>query len=434
MFWNIRRFCSLNRIIGLSGLVISQFLAGQGYAQNLSTQAGKAASVNLVEAANDLSMQNAYARALFQLLRSNPGLLNDQQFYVNFVAYLISTKLEHNCQDAFANEFERRDFFTQSLQALPQLQQVIANKTIPDRFEISYQIITGEYDFTTGSLPFSSVRSIGERLDHSINSNQGRSCATQMLQGTSVATNTFPWDFRIVNEAGEFRSPGFPFENALQVNAGDARTLFEQFGRQLYSIVSYQVLAASDGTYRVQIIPTNAQLFGLSDNAVVRARTFAHPTLAQPSYLDVATKLEVKSEPLNLDAAVVLEQEGFRAVAKGTGKGRGTGVTVGGTYDVSGSAAVGATSFIMRIAAPQLNQQVPGLQNVPGSKRYLTLYGEIDFNNITASSAPVTGRAVVLQVDPNGRVSETNAYPFEGQFVATAPAEQAQAETPETSD
>ncbi len=433
MFWN-RRFLSFNRIVGVTGLIFSQLIAGHGVAQNLSSQAGRAASVDLVSAANDLSMQNAYARALFQFLRSNPGLLNDQQFYVNFVSYLISTKLDHNCHDAFANEFERRDFFTRSIEALPQLQQVIASKTIPERFEVSYQIITGEYDFTTGNLPFSTVRSVGEQLGYSINSGQGRGCASQMLQGTSVDPNTFPWDFNIVNEAGKREAPGFPFAKALQVNAADARTLFEQFGRQLYSIVGYQVLAASDGTYRVQVIPTNAQLFGLSDYAVVRAKTFAHPTLGQPSYLDVATKLVVKSEPLNLDATVTLEQEGFRAIAKGTGQGRGTGVTAGGTYEVSGSAAVGATSFIMRIAAPQLNQQVPNLPNVPGAKRYLTLYGEVDFNNVTASSAPVKGRAVVLQVDPNGKLSETNAYPFHGRFIATNAPEQAQAAAPEANE
>ena len=434
MFCKKRRFHFIPRCAGLAGLVLAQFMPTQAVAQNLTGQAGKAAAVDLVAVAGNLSMQNAYARALFQFLRSNPNMLNDQQFYVNFVSYLISNELGHDCREAFANEFERRDFFTQSMQALPQLQQVIASKTIPDRFEISYQVITGEYDFTTGNLPFDNIRSVGEQLGRSINSNQGRNCAAQMLQGTSVDSSTFPWDFRVVDEAGDNQAPGFPFARSLQVNAADARTLFEQFGRQLYSIVSYQVLAASDGTYRVQVIPTNAQLFGLSDNAVVRTRTFAHPTLAQPSYLDVATRLVVKSEPLNLDAEVVLEQEGFRAVAKGTGKGRGTGVTVGGTYEVSGSAAVGATSFIMRIAAPQLNQQVQGLRNVPGSKRYLTLYGDIDFNNITASSAPVTGRAVVLQVDPDGRLQETNAFPFHGRFIATPPAEQAQAATPETAD
>ncbi|NVO58195.1 hypothetical protein HW561_20590 [Rhodobacteraceae bacterium B1Z28] len=434
MFWTKKYLLSLNRVVGLTGLVFSQFIAGLGYAQNLASQSGKASSVDLVSAANDLSMQNAYARALFQFLRANPSLMNDQQFYVNFVSYLISTKLENNCYEAFSNEFERRDFFTRSFQALPQLQQVIADKTIPERFEISYQVITGEYDFATGNLPFSSIRSIGEQLGQSMSSRQGRSCATQMLQGTSVETNTFPWDFKIVNEAGKTETPGFPFANALQVNAADARTLFEQFGRQLYSIVGYQVLAASDGTYRVQVIPTNAQLFGLSDNSVVRARTFAHPTLGQPNYLDVATKLAVKSEPLNLDATVTLEQEGFRAIAKGKGQGRGTGVTAGGTYEVSGSAAVGATSFIMRIAAPQLNRQVPALPNTPGAKRYLTIYGEVDFNNVTASSAPVTGRAVVLQVDPNGKISETNAYPILGRFIATQPPKQAQATAPKASE
>lgn len=427
MIYFAKHFFSLRRIAGLSALILSQFLVGPVSAQTLSAQAGRAASVDPIAAANDLSMQNAYGRALFQFLRSNPGHLNDQQFYVNLVAYLVSTKLDHNCQDAFANEFERRDFFTRSLQMAPQLQQVIASKTIPERFEVSYQIITGEYDFTTGSLPFSRLKSVGEQLGHSISANQARNCATQMLQGAQVDTNSFPWNFRVVNEAGQNETPGFPFANALQVNAADARTLFEQFGRQLYSIVGYQVLAANDGTHRVQVVPTDAQLFGLSDNAVVRVQTFAHPTLSQPTYLDVANNLELISERLGLDSAVTLEQQGFRAVAIGTAKGRGTGVTAGSTYKVTGSAAVGATSFIMRIAAPQLDLQVPELRHVPGAKRYLTLYGEVDFNNVTNTSAPVIGRAVVLQVNPDGQLSETAAYPVGGQFTisqeqAAAPA------------
>lgn len=408
-------FVSSKSIIAAAVLSLHSFSAPL-FAQDLTSQAGNAMSVDLVAATQDLSMQNAYARSLLSFIRSNPQLMSDQQFYVNFVSYLISTQLADDCRNAFSNEFERRDFFTRSFNVLPNIQQAIAAKTIPQRFEVSYQVNTGEYDFTTGNLPLTQRRSVGDDLNSSIQSGNGRYCAQQILEGTNVETNSFPWNFTVVNEAGDRAAPGFPFSQSLQLSAADARTLFEQFGRQFYSIVGYQVLAASDGTHRVQAIPTDAQLFGLSDNAVVRVRTFAHPTLSQPNYLDIANELTVRSEELSLDATVTLEQEGFRAVATGTSQGRGTGVTAARTHKVTGSAAVGATSFIMRIAAPQLMANVPRLSNQPGSKRYLTLYGGIDFNNVTASTAPIIGSAVVLEVQADGAFNETGAYPVTGFF------------------
>lgn len=420
MFFKVNfGFKSLRTICAVAAFSLLSF-PNAPVAQTLSSQAGSAVSVNLVAAAQDLPIQNAYVRSLMSFLRANPAVLNDQQFYVNLVSYLLSTQIGTDCRNAFANEFERRDFFTRSFEVLPQVQQALTGKNIPQRFEVSFQVNTGEYDFTSGNLPFGSIKSVGEGLQASIYSDNGQYCAQQMLQGTNVDTKIFPWNFTVVNEAGERQAPGFPFERSLQLSSADARILFEQFGRQLYSIVGYQVLAAGDGSHRVQAVPTDAQLFGLSDNAVVRVKTYAHPALSQPNYLDIANELTLQSEPLNLDATVRLEQEGFRAVATGTAVGRGTGVTAASRHNITGSAAVGATSFIMRIAAPQLINNIPQLSNTPGSKRYLTIYGDIDFNSVTATTAPVIGRAVVLEVRPTGDLMETSAYPVSGHFTALA--------------
>ncbi len=429
MFPDAFRFSLLAKLLGLSTVLFAQCMVNVSHAQSISTQSGRAASVDLVAAAKDLSMQNAYARSLLSFIKLNPARFNDQQFYVGFVSYLIFTKLNDRCQDAFANEFERRDFYTRSFDILPQLQKVIAEKSIPDRFEVSYQINTGEYDFTSGSLPFDNVRSVGEQLGNTIHSGDAQSCAGNLLRGTAVDISSFPWRFNVADETGQPAAPAFPFAKSQPLSAADARTLFEQFGRQLYSIVGYQVLAAGDGTHRVQIIPTDAQLFGLSDDAVVRVQTFAHPTLSQPNYLDIANQLTVLSEPLNLAATVTLEQEGFRAVATGTSQGRGTGVTAATTHQVSGSAAVGATSFIMRMTAPQLTSDVYGLSNVPGTVRYLTMFGEIDFNNVSASKAPILGKAIVLEVDPNGILKESQLYPISGHFTALEKPGQSQVST-----
>ncbi|MCL3882556.1 hypothetical protein [Marivita sp. GX14005] len=424
----IRNTSASLRRLAAAVVLMSAFGAQQGAeAQVLSAQTGRAAKVDIVAAANDLSMQEAYPRSLFLYLKANPNYLSDPQFYVSLVSYLISTKLDNYCRDAFSNEFERRDFFTRSFEVMPQLQQVIAGKAITQRFEVSYKVDTGQYDFTTGQLPFTSIQSVGEQLGSTITAQQGQQCARQMLQGTEVDTSTFPWNFTVENEEGQRAGPAFPFTRTLQLSSNDARTLFETFGRQLYSIVGYRMQAANDGTHRTQVIPTDAQLFGLSDNAVVRVKTFAHPTLSQPSYLDISSELALQSEPLSLDATVRFEQDGFRAVANGTAQGRSTGVTVGATYPVSGSAAVGATSFIMRIAAPQLMTNVSGLRNNPGAQRFLTLFGGIDFNNVTASVAPVEGRAVVLEIDPSGEMRETGAFQFRGRFTAIEDAPEASA-------
>lgn len=391
-------------------------LATGSQAQQLLQQKGRAASVDLVEIAQNLSMQDAYARSLFMFLRANPTRLDDQQFYVGFVSYLVSEALNDRCHDAFSNEFERRDFFANAFQFKPQFQQIIASKNIEQRFEVPFKVNTGRYDFNTGRLPLQNFQPIREGLDSNVGSYDARSCAQNMLRGVEISLESFPWNFSAVNESGATGRPAIPFGNALPMPDSDARILFERFGRQLYAIVRYQIRAANDGSHRVQVIATDGELFGLSSDAVVRVQTYAHPTLSQPTFLDIANKLDLKSEGVGLDATVVFKQEGFRAVAEGTGRGRGTGVTVGGTYPVTGSAAVGGTSFIMRIAAPQLAVNIQGLPNNPGAERFLTLFGAIDFDRITPSSAPVIGRALVLEVSPTGEMRESQAFRFTGAF------------------
>lgn len=408
----------IRRFTAVFVILCAQSFGTTAHAQQLSAQTGPAAKVDLVGVARSLSMQDPYARSLFLFMRSNPNSLDDQMFYVAFVSYLVSMDIGRDCRNAFANEFERRDFFTRSFDVKPQLQQIIATKTITQRFEASYKVNTGRYDFTNGTLPFGPIQSVGPQLDSSISAYEAQQCANSMLQGTQVDTKSFPWTFRVVDEAASQKQPAFPFGGALQLSDADARVLFEQFGRQLYAIVSYQVLAAADGSHRVQVIATDAELFGLSDNAVVKVKSFSHPTLSQPSYMDIATELTVQSEPLGLDAKVTFEQMGFRAVANGTAQGRGTGVTVGGTYRITGSAAVGGSSFIMRIAAPQLTVNLPGLSSDLNAQRFLTLFGAVDASAATATEAPVKGSAVVLEVPANGELRETNAYPFFGAFKA----------------
>ncbi len=434
MFLKVFRNISSLWVLILGVALATQSFASTAAAQVITTKQGRASAVDLAAAARELSMQDPYARSLLLFIRSNPATLSDQNFFVGLVSYLVATQIrtgqngQLDCRNAFANEFERRDFYTRALQSRPQIQQVIASKNIPQRFEVSYRITSGAYDFQSATLPLQDIRAIGANLGRSLDANQARNCANQMLQGAQVDINSFPWRFDVVNEAGEIQEPDFPFVRSLQLNATDARTLYEQFGRQLYSIVSYRVLAANDGSHRVQAIATDAQLFGLSDNAVVRIKTYTHPTLSQPNYLNIANQLTIRSDdqgypatghraPLGLDANVTFQQNGFRAVANGIVKGQSTGVTAATSYPVTGSAAVGTSGFIMRIAAPQLTTSLPDLQNVPGAQKYLTLFLEIDFNNVTATSAPVIGHAVVLQVSPDGAMQETRPYRVSGRFI-----------------
>lgn len=396
----------------------------QATSQQFSQQTGAALKVDLLRTAQQMDMKDMYARALYLHLRANPQALENQAILVNFIIYLMSTSPGFECSKAFANEFEKRDFFTNALQLKPQLRQIVSSVNIPQRFDIAYTINTNAYKFEEQSLPFSNIRavSVSEGLSNSVNARTER-CARDILKGTGVDTQPFPWRFSIVNEAGKQQRPGFPFGNQLQVPANDARLLFSQFGRQLYGIVSYRFQAANNGSAKIQVIPTDGQLFGLSANAVVAVKTFRHPSLSQPSYLDLTNPLELKISDLNLEAQLTFQQQGFRAVGSGSREDRGTGIKLGGTVPVSGSAAVGSSMFIMRIHAPQLELNTRyGNSLGPNTEKYLTLIGGIDFEKATATRAPVSGNAIVLHVDTqSGQMVDSRPMYFSGAFTPKAP-------------
>ena len=421
-----------NRIAGIAAVSLAALLPMQAQSQQISTQSGLAAGVNLAQAARQLNMQDMYARALYLHIRGNPALLDNQQFYVGFLAYLMSTTEGFDCGQAFGNEFERRDYFTRAFALKDQLREIVSTVNIPQRFDISYTIDTGRYDFTSTTLPFSNITSIGSVLSRSISSQNARYCAQQMLEGTTVDISLFPWQFQVVNEAVKPETPGFPFGRSLQISANDARILFERFGRQLYGSVSYLFQAANNGEQKIQVIPTDGQLFGLANDAVVRVKSFSHPQLSQPSYLDITNPLAISIPVLGLNADLKFTQEGFRAVGSGTRKDKGTDITIGGEFPVDGSAAVANSTFIMRLAVPQLIGRAQGLPNTQGAQRFLTLFGAIDFGKVSNLRAPVSGSAIVLQVEPDGNLRNSGAMAFTGAFRPTEEAAPAAA-APEAS-
>jgi len=397
-------------------------------AQVLTQQQGAALQVDLLAMARNLSMRDVYARSLYAHIRANPTVMQNPNFYVNFLIYLMMQDPEFNCQQAFASEFERRDFFTQSFNLQAELAQTINSVTIPDRFDVAYVVSTGEYDFAGSSLPLTQFQAImPQPLSGSITAIgantrlQGDSCARQMLTGTNVETAQFPWRFNLINEAGERRGQQFPFSGALTLPAADARQLFERFGRQLYAIVSYQVRAANDASRKIQVIATDGQLFGLSSDAVVRVKSFAHPTMSQPSYLDVSNPLDLELGELGMTMSLSFQQQGFRAVGSGTRLGNGTDFSAAVSLPVNGSGAVGSSGFIFRLSSPQMltdTNNLHGLRPLPGAERYLTVYGNVDFERITAAEAPVSGVVVVQQVNAAGELEGSYPLPFAGLFRA----------------
>lgn len=400
-------------------------------AQQFAATSGMARDIDLVEAARSLDMQDMYSRSLYLHIRANPAVLDNPQYYVNFLAFLMSRSPGFQCYEAFSDEFERRDFFTQAFGLKDQLRSVVASMRISERFDIAYRIDTQPYDFATSTLPFSGIRSIGNDLSQWVYADRGQNCASQIFQGTEVDINVFPWRFQVVNEAAKVEAPKFPFGQSVQLPAADARTLFERFGRQLYALVSYQLLAASNGEPKIQVIATDGQLFGLSNQSVVRVKSFQHPRLSRPGSLDMTNPLSISVPDLGIEAGMLFKQEGFRAVGTGTGEQPGTGITLGGTFPIGGSAAVGNATFIMRLAVPQLNSRALGLPEVPGARRYLTLYGGVDFAEASENRAPVSGSAVVLQVEPNGNIRESQFLFFTGAFTPgdTPVASEPEAET-----
>jgi hypothetical protein len=413
----VRFFCKITTLCAVTAALVAPVPI---QAQQLNTVQGLAPRIDMLQTARDVSMRDMYNRSLYLFIRSNPAVLDDQQFYVNFLIFLMMRSQGFDCRQAFSDEFERRDFFTNAFALKDQLRQIVNSVRIPERFDIAYTIDTGRYDFTTGNLPFDRRTAIGlrEQLSQSINSDsQDRSCASQILNGTNVDHNAFAWRFDVVNEAGERWTPTFPFGGSLTLSDADARVLFERFGRQLYSVVSFQFLAANNGEQKIRIVPTDGQLFGLASDAVVRVKSYGHPQLSQPSYLDVTNPLAIELPKLKTALDVTFEQDGFRAVAKGTRTDAGTGITSATELPVTGSAAVGNSVFIMRFAMPDTFKSSSGYNNSGGGDSFLTLFGSVDFEKLTATTAPVSGLVQVLEQDPNQpQLKVADRFNFQGVF------------------
>jgi len=429
-----------------SAAVCSVFLAGavafspMAHAQQIATSQGQATQVDILQTARDVSMRDMYNRSLYLFIRSNPAVLDDQEFYVNFLIFLMTTSPGFNCNKAFSNEFERRDFFNGAFPLKDQLRQIVNTVRIPERFDIAFTIDTGRYDFMKADLPFSRVSAVGlrEQLSGRISSSNASYCASQILSGTQVDAKKFAWQFGVVDENAERWTPGFPFGKSLNLSDADARVLFERFGRQLYAVVSYQFLAANNGKQLIQIVPTDGQLFGLSSDAVVRVKSFAHPTLSQPSYLDVTNPLSIKLPKLDVTLDVLFDQDGFRAVGEGTRNTAGTGITSGARTPVRGSAAVGSSVFIMRYAMPETFKAGSGASGSAGGEAFMTLFGSVDFERLSEERAPVSGLVHVLELRPGEAQMEVRErFQFDGAFrparVAEEEAEaQSQPAEPET--
>ncbi len=217
------------------GAALLAFSAVAPAAQQLTVGQGHAAKVNLVEEARTLSMRDTHARALYAYIRANPSVMENAQFYVNFLIYLMHKSEGFDCRQAFASEFERRDFFTNSFALKDQIRQMVNSVTIPQRFDIAYTIDTGRFDFSTSTLPFKHA-SVGlrEYLSHSISAAGGASsCAHNILNGTQVSVQQFPWTFKVVDENAQQARQFFPFGTSMQLSSNDARVLFDRFGRRL---------------------------------------------------------------------------------------------------------------------------------------------------------------------------------------------------------
>ena len=399
--------------------------ANTAHAQSFKQKAGLATTIDYVKAAQNLSMRDIYARSLFMYMRSNPSKMEDPQFYINFLIYLMSQQEKFDCKNAFSSEFERRDFFIQSFKYKDQLVQAINSANITNRFDVPYVIDTGNYDFNNGILPFAGYTAMDQknplnsRISAKGKSTSPESCANNILKGTQADFRKFPWKFSVVDENQKRARFGLPFGDNLQVNAADARILFEKFGRQLYAIVGYQVRSANNGNPTIQMVATDGQLFGLSDDAVVRVNTYAHPTLSQPQYLDFTNPLKITVPDLKAKLNVQFQQKGFRAVGKGHRLSAGTEFSAGTKFAVSGSAAVGNSLFIMRLFTPQLDVQDRRLGQGNSAQRYLTIVGQVDFEKQTKYAAPVSGSLGVQQINQEtGELeSSRSRFSFTGKFL-----------------
>jgi len=401
------------------------FQAAPLQAQQITRQAGDALGVDLVATARALSMRDMYARSLYEYVRSNPNSFADPTFYVNFLVFLMHQSPGFRCDQAFSNEFEKRDFFVnaQNPDLKNQIFQAISSAPITQRFDIAFTLDTQPFDFNTSRLSYN-VRAVGlaENLNQVIRvRNREQNCAQQVLQSLNVATDAFPWRFTVVDETGEAAVPSFPFGRSITVPATDARVLYERFGRQLFSVVSYRFQAANNGEHKVQVFPTDGQMFGLSSDSVVRVQTYKHPQFSQPQYLDFSNEMQLIIPDLNVDMGLKFQQQGFRAVGSGERQDPGTLISLGKSVEANGSAAVGNSVFIVRLAMPSLNveqniQYQLGRDNK--GEHYVTLFGSLDYEKITAKVAPISGHAQLLQVDPStGELKEVRLRSgFDGAF------------------
>lgn len=405
-------FCFRNLIVTF---LLLPFLFGlPAQAQNLNQGPGPATRVDLVAVARGLDMQDPYARALFLYLQAKPGRMDNQNFYLNFLTYLFSQVPDFNCRDAFASEFERKDFFRKSFALKDQFMSIIQQARITQRYDVLYSIDTGRYDFTTGRLPFSEIGiAIGD-VPKSVE--MSSYCGERMLRGTSVDRSQFPWSFTVVDETARESGLQFPFGNELTLSEADARTLFSRFGRSLNAIVSYKFQVANNGSQKIQIFATDGQLFGLSSDAVVRIKSYRHPVHGQQSYLDITNPLSIDFAALGIETDLHFQQQGFRAVGQGASQGRGTELTTGSNSQIQGSAAVGSSSFVMRLAVPNIPPRLSGLKYNENAERYMTIYGKIDLVNASPRQVPVIGYATVLQVSDDGAVSASRPLNFTGRF------------------
>ncbi|MEM8577800.1 MAG: hypothetical protein AAGF60_08110 [Pseudomonadota bacterium] len=394
--------------------------AGLGaQAQQLSQSIGDAARVDVLQEARTLSMRDPHARALYLFIRTNPGVMQDAEFYVNFLVYLMAQSEDFNCRAAFANEFERQSFFESAFGLAPQLTQIVGGVTITQRFDVSFIVPTEKYDFNTAILPLGTPQAVGgegllsgSTYAGGASRNDPRSCARTILQGTTIDPEAFPWSFQVVKEDGSRGGAQFPFERKLQLPASDAQQLFERFGRRLYAIVSYRIQAANDGTRKIQVIPTDGNLFGLSTDAVVRVRSFAHPSLSQPAPMDITNPLAMTLPDRQASMDLSFQQQGFRSVGAGTRTGGRTEFSAARETPIAGSAAVGSSAFIMRLSWPEFTGTSQRAQ-------FVTLFGNIDYEAVTQTEAPVSGSYSMLQWNERSSRYETTGFsPFSGQFRA----------------
>ncbi|MEO0390896.1 MAG: hypothetical protein AAF218_08135, partial [Pseudomonadota bacterium] len=327
-------------------------------AQQLPQTSGSAAQVDLVAQVGAQSMQDLQNRAVFLAVKSRPQMFQDPSFYLAFVVSLIQGTPEFRCQEAFANEFERQAYFRDVMQLQQPILDAVLRRPVPQFIDVAYQIDTGEYDFNRQRLPFSNreaklgAQILAEGTEPRYASRR-KACAENLLRGLNLDLSRFPWRFEIQDLAGGRTHRDFIFGSGLTLSSSDAQTLLQRFGRTLYAIVTYQMRIAPDASTVLQAVPTDGHIFGLSSDSVVRVNSYRHPSIPPLGYLDMSNRLFVSLGRNKADALLTFEQTDFRAVGQGVRTTRGPDNLAQALNDpVSGSAAVGHNSFIIRLTWP----------------------------------------------------------------------------------